>query len=119
MSGRVRCGLRFGRAAAVLLAALSMGAAGCAVTDPLDREGLWRPIGANEFNLRLMVAVPSDLVQGVSASSADGHGAARAVQRLRQDRVKPLPNVGISRIAPVTAAPEAAAPAEAGAAGGG
>lgn len=107
-----------GRLTAALLAALSMGTAGCAVTDPLDREGLWQPIGVNEFNLRLMVAVPSDLVQGVSASSADGHGAARAVQRLRLDRVKPLPNVGISRVAPVTAAPEAAAPVEAGAAGG-
>lgn len=84
--------------------------AGCAVTDPLYQEGLWRPTGANEANLRLMVAVPSDLAQGVAARGADGHGAARAVDRLRRGQVKPLPNVGISEVAPlISVAPAPAA----------
>ena len=103
--------MRAGRtlAALVLVPAL----AGCELTDPLEREGLWRPVGANEANLRLMVTAPSDLIRGVSAGSADGHGAARAVQRLRQGRVKPLPNTGISKIAPAAAAPPAPATADA------
>ena len=98
--------------APLLLGLLLLG--GCAVTDPLQREGLWRPLGANEANLRLMVAAPSDLVQGVAAVGNDGHGAARAVQRLRTDRVKPLPNVAISKVAAAGAGAAPAAPAAAG-----
>lgn len=94
----------------LLLAPLLLAAAGCSVTDPLQREGLWRPTGANEANLRLMVAMPSDLVQGVAARDADGHGAARAVERLRAGRVRPLPNVSISKVAPVGGGAAPAAP---------
>lgn len=93
----------------LLLAPLLL--AGCAATDPLYREGLWHPNGANEANLRLMVAAPSDLVQGVAAVHSDGHGAARAVQRLRTGRVKPLPNVSISKVAPISEGAAPAAPA--------
>lgn len=96
----------------VLALPLLLAGAGCSVTDPLVREGLWHPTGANEANLRLMVAAPSDLVQGVAATGADGHGAARAVQRLRQDRVRPLPDTAISKLVPISVAP--AAPAAAG-----
>ena len=102
------------RIAAVLSLVLAPGLAGCAVTDPLEREGLWRPIGANDANLRLMVAVPSDLVQGVAAPNSDGDGAARAVRRLRRDRVKPLPDVVISKIAPGAGLVGSAAPAASG-----
>lgn len=95
-------------AAAVLVAL-----AGCQATDPLYREGLWRPTGANDANLRAMVAVPSDLAWGAAADGGDGHLAARAVRRLRQGRTHPLHDVAISKVAP-PAAGAAAPPAPAG-----
>lgn len=100
--------------APLLLAPLLLACAGCAVTDPLYREGLWHPTGANEANLRMMVAMPSNLVQGVAARGDDGHRAAHAVHRLRTDRVRELPNTGISKIAPVSAGAASAAPAAPG-----
>ena len=72
--------------------------AGCAQIDPLTKEGIWRPTGANDANLRAMVAVPSDLAYGRAARTSDGHLAARAVDRLRTGRVYPLPDSGISKI---------------------
>ena len=72
--------------------------AGCAQIDPLTKEGVWRPTGANDVNLRAMVAVPSDLAYGRAARTSDGNFAARAVDRLRTGRVYPLPDSGISKI---------------------
>lgn len=83
-----------------ILAAALFALAGCQATDPLYREGLWRPTGANDANLRAMVAVPSDLAWGAAAPGGDGHLAARAVQRLRQGRTHPLHDVAISKVAP-------------------
>jgi type IV pilus biogenesis protein CpaD/CtpE len=88
--------------------------AGCNKTDPYQREGVWRPNGANAANLRTMVAVPADLVAAMPASPANGGLAAEALSRLRQDRVRPLPDSGLAQIVPVSgaaAAPPAAAPA--------
>ena len=84
----------------------------CTEIDPLTREGVWRPLGVNETNLRAMVAVPSDLVAGRAARSSDGNQAAKAMDRLRFDRVYPLPNAGISKVGAGAgaAAPAAAAP---------
>ena len=78
-----------------LLAAMSL--AGCASTDPLTRDGLWQPSGANEANLAAMVANPADLIQGRGAEGSDGQRAAAAVARLRTDHVKTLPDSGIAR----------------------
>ena len=72
--------------------------AGCAQIDPLTKEGVWRPTGANDANLRAMVAVPSDLAYGRAARTSDGAFAARAVERLRTGKVYPLPTTGISNI---------------------
>ena len=96
-----------------VLAAVLFALAGCQATDPLYREGLWRPTGANDANLRAMVAVPSDLAWGTAAApGGDGHLAARAVQRLRQGRTHPLHDVAISKVAPPRAgAAGSAAPA--------
>ena len=71
---------------------------GCAQLDPLTKEGVWRPTGANDANLRAMVAVPSDLAYGRAARTSDGRLAAQAVERLRTGRVYPLPDTSISKI---------------------
>lgn len=89
-----------------------LGLAGCAQIDPLTRDGMWQPVGANTTNLRAMVAVPGDLVMGRAARTSDGNRAARAMDRLRTDRVYPLPESGISKIGGTggSAAPPSAAP---------
>ena len=79
-------------------AAAALALSGCSELDPLTREGVWRPVGANETNLRAMVAVPGDLVAGRAAQFSDGNQASKAMDRLRFDRVYPLPQTGISKI---------------------
>ena len=75
---------------------LAMG--GCAFTDPYERAGVWRPNGANDANLIAMVKTPSDLVQGVGDGLGNGQLAAAAIERLRADKVKPLPDSGVAQI---------------------
>jgi type IV pilus biogenesis protein CpaD/CtpE len=99
--------------AAVLLSLL-VALAGCNQIDPYTRPGNWRPNGANDANLRAMVAVPSDLAVATLASPANGQLAATAVGRLRNDAVRALPDSGLAEITPVSggsSAPPAAAPA--------
>ena len=88
------------RPALTLFLALSTGA--CAFEDPLTRPGLWHPVGANDLNLRAMVADPDDLVTGVPDRTADGQVAAAAVARYRAGKVKELPDSFISKVAPIT-----------------
>jgi hypothetical protein len=106
----------------MLLLPLLVALAACNQVDPYTREGNWRPNGANDANLRAMVAVPADLVAATPASPADGHLAAAAVDRLRHDTVRPLLDSGLAEIIPISgassgqpgqapsAAPAAAAP---------
>lgn len=61
--------------------------------DVVNRPGAWRPEAANEANLRVMVDRPEDLSRGRGAEGAHGQTAAAAVDRLRSDRVRPLPDV--------------------------
>ena len=77
------------RAAAVfgLLVLLSA----CGTLEPYDRPYVWRPTGAYESNLAAMAVNPADLAYGRGTGPADGQIAAAAVDRLRYDRVKPLP----------------------------
>jgi len=83
-----------------LFCAALLAIAGCAATDPYEREGVWRPNNANEANLRAMVAVPSDLVVGVSSPSS-GQQAAAALDRYRNDKVRLLPDSAIAKIIPI------------------
>jgi len=102
------------RPTALLLLPLLLALASCNQTDPYLREGVWRPNGANEANLRTMVAVPADLATAAPAGPADGGLAAAALNRLRRDRVRPLPDSGVAQVVPVSSgspAPPAAAPA--------
>jgi type IV pilus biogenesis protein CpaD/CtpE len=75
--------------------------AGCDATDPYLRDGVWRPNGANETNLRAMVVSPSDLVRGVPSQS-DGQQAAAALDRYRNDKVRLLPDSAIAKVTPVS-----------------
>jgi len=88
--------------------------AGCDLTDPYTREGVWRPMGVNAANLRAMVVVPSDLAMAQRSGPADGGMATAALARLRHGEIRPLLDSGLARIVPVnggSAAPPAAAPA--------
>jgi hypothetical protein len=75
--------------------------AGCKQTDPYLRQGVWRPNGANEANLRAMVVVPSELVSAAPAAPADGGLSATALNRLRHDQVRRLPDTGVAQVVPV------------------
>ena len=67
---------------------LLLALAGCDATDPFRAEGKWRPAGVNELNLRVMLADPSHLDQGVEEPRRDGQLAAAAVDRLRPGLVR-------------------------------
>ena len=71
-------------------------ASGCAMTDPYQRPGVWRPMGANEMNFELQVARAADLVQGRGADEIDSESAVAAIERMRIDKVKPLPSATAS-----------------------
>lgn len=75
-----------------ILLLTSVGLPACAL-DPYGRDGVWRPSAVNDVNLRAMVADPRDLQQGVADPGSDGASAAAAIQRLREDRVRPLPPI--------------------------
>jgi type IV pilus biogenesis protein CpaD/CtpE len=85
-----------------LLCTLVLVLAGCDATDPYLRQGTWRPNDANEANLRAMVVSPSDLVRGVSSSEGNGRQAAAALDRLRNDKPRPLPDSGIAKVVPIS-----------------
>lgn len=68
---------------AALLAPLLL--SGCIATtnDPWSREGAWQSTGANDANLRAMIADPSHLSRGAQApTAARGEAAALATGRL-------------------------------------
>ena len=74
----------------------------CAQTDPYTREGVWRPNGANDKNLRAMIADPDDLMIGAADNLADGQVMSAAVARYRSGRVKELGGEAASKISPIT-----------------
>jgi hypothetical protein len=83
---------------AALAAGVAMTLGGCAVMDPYERPGVWRPMGSNDLNRELQVARPTDLVQGRGTTDSDGQTAAAAVDRLIHDRVKGLQDIDISGV---------------------
>jgi type IV pilus biogenesis protein CpaD/CtpE len=98
-----------------LLLLLLIVLAGCDKIDPYTREGVWRPNGANDTNLRAMVAVPADLAAGEPASPADGTLGAAALNRLRHDLVRPLPDSGAADfVTPAPPPPPATTPPPSG-----
>ena len=84
-------------ASIVALSGLSV--SGCDyLGDPYARPGTWTPTGVNTANLQAMVAVPADLQSGRGDDTALGQTAAAAVQRLREGKVKPLPDSALSDV---------------------
>ena len=66
------------------------------VTDKLDPLNLpyhWRPMGVNRLNLEAQVERKSDLISGRQRYSEDGHHAAEAVQRWRDDNLRSFPSL--------------------------
>ncbi len=77
---------------------LGLGLAGCDTYDPQTREGVWQASHANRANLTLMAASPADLVRGTGTTVTDGQNSVAAVDRFHTDKVKKLPDSGISQI---------------------
>jgi len=76
------------------LLAGALALAGCAgLADPMERAGTWQPRGANEANLRAMIANPADLERGEGDPRGRARQAAGAIERLEDDAVKPLPDM--------------------------
>jgi type IV pilus biogenesis protein CpaD/CtpE len=85
-----------------LLGIAALALAGCDAIDPYHRQGVWRPDDANDANLRAMVVSPSDLVRGVEGAGGDGQQAAAALDRYRNDKMRPLPDSAIAKVVPVS-----------------
>jgi len=62
--------------------------------DPMERPGTWQATGANDHNLRAMVATPSHLERGVGAGTDRAQAGSLAATRLFTDRRRRLPPVG-------------------------
>lgn len=82
----------------IVLLSLPLLAASCAAIDPYTRPGVWRPVGANESNLAVMAVRPAERVRGSAEAGVAGLAASTAVERLRTDRVRTLPDSGLARI---------------------
>jgi hypothetical protein len=85
----------------VTLSLIALFLANCAITDPYTRPGVWRPERVNEADLRVMVVSPADLALGVAAAGGDGQQAAAALDRMRNDKPRVLPNSGLAKIVPI------------------
>jgi hypothetical protein len=85
------------RAAAALCAALALAGAGC-TEDPLDRPGTWRPTGANDANLRAMIARPDDLARGSGTTLGRGQAGSAPVTALEQGRRPAVPTTQLEPI---------------------
>jgi hypothetical protein len=66
--------------------------------DPYQRPGTWVPDGANDANLRAMVANPHDLVEGTGEGVSSGAEAASPVSRVLTGKRYPLPNLNAAPI---------------------
>ena len=81
-----------------LLATSALAACSGSIGDPYSRPGTWIPEHNNDSNLRAMVADPADLQRGHGDNIAIGATAAAAVDRLMNDKVKPLPATGVAEV---------------------
>ncbi|WP_419898750.1 hypothetical protein [Roseomonas sp. USHLN139] len=80
-----------------LLVLLLVALAGCGALDPYERPGTWRPGRVNEANLQAMLADPAHRDRGVAADGTDGALAGAAIERLREGKPRPLPEITLGR----------------------
>lgn len=74
-------------------------AAGCAgMADPFERPGTWTARGANDANLRAMIADPAHLERGEGDPRGRGRQATNAIERLEDDKLRELPDVRASSV---------------------
>jgi hypothetical protein len=73
-------------------------ATGCTsdLLDPFQRPRTWTPSSDNDANLRVMVANPHDLVEGVGQGTSAGAEAAPPVARVLAGKRYPLPELNAS-----------------------
>lgn len=81
----------------LLLLGLGALLAGCD-RDPMDHPGTWRPLGANDANLRAMAANTADLERGEPLGGSYGALAARPIDRLVSGQRPSLPRVSASQL---------------------
>lgn len=99
-----------------LLGALLL--SGCAMTDPFQRPGVWRPEGINQANIAAMVAHPGNLRHGQSdGDTSDSPLAAAAVTRLWHGQPQASAGAAVSA-SPVAPSPSANPSPLAGSPGG-
>jgi hypothetical protein len=76
---------------ALLCLTVLFAVAGCQEpNDPFQRSNTWSVTGANEANLKVMVADPHDLIAGRGESDTLSADAVPPVQRLRTGKRFPL-----------------------------
>ena len=100
-----------------LLLTVAVTVAGCETAE-YDRQGTWKPTGANDQNLRAMLVRPQDEYAGTGASTARADSGARAVTRLLVDKRRPLLNVSVAHVGAGGDAPADSAVPSSGGGGG-
>lgn len=88
----------------ILLVGTLLLVCGCSDADPYYRADVWQPRGASSGNIAAMLAQPNDLILGRhQAALGDSYQQTGAIERLWQDKTKPLissssaPSTGGSR----------------------
>lgn len=71
---------------------------GCAEPGSFDEPGKWISTGNNDANLRVMVANPNDLREGVDAPGTLSAEAAPPIKRLYTGRRTPMAQTNASQI---------------------
>jgi hypothetical protein len=84
--------------AAMAAGLLAAPLAGCDTYDPQLREGVWHPTHPSRTNTTLMAANPADLVRGHGVSGSDAVLDTAAIDRLYTNKVKKLPDAGLSDV---------------------
>jgi hypothetical protein len=86
---------------ATLSLLLLLAVAGCA-KDPFKQPGTWSlppdGLGANDANLRTMIANPGDLVAGTGEPASLASQSTRSIDLLVTGHRRPLPSVNASQI---------------------
>lgn len=76
--------------ALLCLGLVALACAGCAMTDPYQRDGMWQPTGAIPANIAAMVADPNDLIAGHGETTPTHYDSTIPISRILTDTPKGL-----------------------------